>query len=236
MDGFKYILFTFMSWSLSLGTSGCTGPSQSQNLKLPYRQSMLGTSLDRSNYAPPGKRKHEAKPRSEISSIKTATEPLDNTTRVTLGRCRSLVGKSYGDAHDIAMRQMIEACLGPQAWHRVSQGIKCRLSRKQPKVLSLVYFHNTFDRNQNGLLDDRFTDIGIVLNVVNQKIEFLSVRRYGVEFQAELGVLNVAQPHHRRLVKNSVENSYLRMISPTDLPGTSYLAGQLLAGFLDFPS
>ena len=93
----------------------------------------------------------------------------------------------------------------------------------------LVLFHNTRDRNNNGRPDDRFTAAGVVLDRSGHRVTFMILRGG----YARVAVLNMEQPHMRRLPGRArLENTYLRVISPADPPNTRYLAGQLLAGFV----
>ncbi len=94
---------------------------------------------------------------------------------------------------------------------------------KHPKIGDIVFFHNTFDMNRDGRVNDHFTHIGVVESVATDgTIYFIHY------FNPWMGVsrdrMNLYYP-------NSIyKNSYVR--SPRyHNPGGQYLSGQLFAGF-----
>lgn len=121
---------------------------------------------------------------------------------------------------------MIESCLGSVAPSRPQPGLR------RPQLADIVLFHNTRDENGNGKLDDRCTHRGVVVDLDGPRVEFIYLRRQYVK----LGVLNLDQPHRRRLAGRQIQNTFLRVKLPTDAPKTRYLAGQLLAGFITTPA
>jgi hypothetical protein len=147
-------------------------------------------------------------------------------------RCRSLVGRTL-DAADAAMR-LLRACLGPTMTGALAKAgqpfAALEPRRSEPLLLDVALFRGTRPEAGEGI-----TDAGVVVAVTGSRVEFVYVR--AATGRVALGALNMSQPHRRRLGRSArVENSYLRVIRPTDGPATRYLAGELLAGFATLPS
>jgi probable lipoprotein NlpC len=96
-----------------------------------------------------------------------------------------------------------------------------------PAPGDLVFFHDTYDRNRNGRVDDAFTHIGIVEGVSDGRVTFL---HRGGEAVAR-ATLDLVQPTVARGADGTVVNSYLRAKPSGPVPGTQGLAGELFAGF-----
>jgi hypothetical protein len=140
--------------------------------------------------------------------------------------CRGLVGRSFPGPHARAVAQLLGACLGhPVTWSELRAAA---LRRNAPRAGDVVLFDNTRDVNANRRLDDRLSDAGVVTAVTGSRVHFIFLRGG----RSRAGVLNLEQPHRRRLSSlRRIENTYLRTKLPSDPPQTRYLAGQLLAGF-----
>ncbi len=99
----------------------------------------------------------------------------------------------------------------------------------RPAVGDLVFFHNTYDRNQDGRNNDWYTHVGIVEDVEDDgTIHFLSY----FNGRVEESTLNLEHP---TLAKNkntqAVWNTTLRARQPDEPPFTQHLASELFAGF-----
>ena len=98
----------------------------------------------------------------------------------------------------------------------------------RPNIGDLVFFHNTFDANQDGRNNDWYTQVGIVEQVhSNGTVDFLA---YHLESVTRLQ-MNLDHAGERWLGGNQSANTRLRKDSPEDPPFTQYLSGQLFAGF-----
>ncbi len=106
-------------------------------------------------------------------------------------------------------------------WGRLHQG-------PDPRPGDLVFFHNTWDRNRDGRLNDPLTHVGIVERVeADGTVVFVSrvssgVRRYR---------MNLAAPHRHRADDGRVLNDYIRRKRDRDPRTTRYLTGELFAAF-----
>lgn len=92
----------------------------------------------------------------------------------------------------------------------------------------LVFFHNTWDFNGDGLPNDPLTHVGVVEQVERDgTVTFVSWVSSGVErYRMNLQYPNVHKSGNGRLL-----NDYLRRKTPGDSPTTRYLSGQLFAAF-----
>ena len=94
----------------------------------------------------------------------------------------------------------------------------------RPNVGDLVFFHNTYDANQDGRNNDWYTLVGIIEGANTQGgVDFLAFHDGRVQrMQVNLDASGDRQ-----------SNSRLRVEAADDPPFTQYLAGQLFAGFCD---
>ena len=92
----------------------------------------------------------------------------------------------------------------------------------------LVFFDNTWDFNEDGLVNDPLTHVGIVEAVESDgTIVFISRVAGAVERYR----MNVAQPHLHRSPNGRVLNDYMRRKHWRDGEQTAYLTGELFAAF-----
>ncbi len=96
------------------------------------------------------------------------------------------------------------------------------------KPADLVFFHNTWDANGDGKVNDPLTHVGIVETVERDgTIVFISRVAGAVERYR----MNLSHPHVHRRGNGEVVNDYLRRKDRQDDPATRYLTAELLAGF-----
>lgn len=92
----------------------------------------------------------------------------------------------------------------------------------------LVFFHNTWDFNHDGLPNDPLTHVGVVEGVdSNGTVYFVSWLSKG----AERYRMNLQYPHAHKAADGRVINDFLRRRQFGDASGTRYLTGQLFAAF-----
>jgi len=92
----------------------------------------------------------------------------------------------------------------------------------------VVFFHNTWDFNRDGLPNDPLTHVGVVENVEdNGTVSFVSLVSTGVERYR----MNLLQPAVHKDADGRVLNDYMRRRSDGDPENTRYLTGQLFAAF-----
>ncbi len=99
----------------------------------------------------------------------------------------------------------------------------------RPAVGDVIFFHNTFDRNNDGRNNDWYTHVGLVEGVDEDgTIHVLSY----LNGKVDSFVVNLENP---RLARNKTGkklwNATLRTARPDDPPFTQQLAGELFAGF-----
>ena len=99
----------------------------------------------------------------------------------------------------------------------------------EPIAGDLVFFDDTHDRNNNGLLDDDLTHIAIVLDVEPDGTVVFG--HAGLSSGRGVGRLNLYTPGMRDRSDGERVNSILRTPKPSDPPGAVHLAGELFAGF-----
>jgi hypothetical protein len=199
-------------------TQGCSARVSPEAIPYQFRQSMIEP--DEPEVAPAPARRE--RPRRKVREVRRSRGR-------SLRSCRHLAGRRYGSQpHHRAVAAMLRACLGREVSLTAIGRDEDALRRSDPLQGDLVLFHNTRDANRNHKLDDRFSDVGVVVGVRGTLVTFVYVRRG----RARQGVLNLEAPHRRRRTRRArVENTFLRVKLPADPPGTRYLAGQLFAGF-----
>jgi hypothetical protein len=92
----------------------------------------------------------------------------------------------------------------------------------------IVLFNNQFDRNGNGVQDDWYTGVGIVIDVDGKKIK--AITRTGHMAKEVVLWPNGPMVHEYR---GEVVNSFVKIPDRSDSPDAEYLAGQLYAGVID---
>ncbi|HEY5626540.1 MAG TPA: hypothetical protein VIR79_01200 [Nitrospira sp.] len=110
--------------------------------------------------------------------------------------------------------------------HISKQGTFHRGPAVQPG--DLVFFDNTWDFNGDGFINDPLTHIGIV---ERQEPDGTVVFISRVAGAIERYRMNVGLPHVHKTADGKILNDYLRRKDITDPPNTSYLTGELFAGF-----
>lgn len=92
----------------------------------------------------------------------------------------------------------------------------------------LVFFHNTWDFNRDGLPNDPLTHVGVVEKVESDgTVLFVSSLSSGIKRYR----MNLEHPDIYKAPDGRVLNHFLRRKQAGDVPGTRYLAGQLFAAF-----
>jgi probable lipoprotein NlpC len=92
----------------------------------------------------------------------------------------------------------------------------------------LVFFHNTWDFNRDGLPNDPLTHVGVVEKVERDgTVIFVSWVSAGVERYR----MNLRRPDMHKTADGRVLNDYMRRKGSGDHQATRYLTGQLFAAF-----
>ncbi|HSA85229.1 MAG TPA: CHAP domain-containing protein [Nitrospira sp.] len=92
----------------------------------------------------------------------------------------------------------------------------------------LVFFHNTWDFNRDGLPNDPLTHVGVVEKVdLDGTVLFVSSVSAGIERYR----MNLKHPDTHKAPDGRILNDFLRRKHAGDAPGTYYLAGRLFAAF-----
>jgi hypothetical protein len=92
----------------------------------------------------------------------------------------------------------------------------------------LVFFHNTWDFNRDGLPNDPLTHVGVVETVdLDGTVVFVSSVSGGIKRHR----MNLRYPDTHKAADGRVLNDYLRRKHLNDSQGTHYLAGRLFAAF-----
>lgn len=92
----------------------------------------------------------------------------------------------------------------------------------------LVFFHNTWDFNRDGLPNDPLTHVGVVEKVdLDGTVVFVSSVSAGIERYR----MNLKHPDTHKASDGRVLNDFLRRRHAGDARGTYYLAGRLFAAF-----
>ncbi len=98
----------------------------------------------------------------------------------------------------------------------------------EPRPGDVVLFHNQWDANENGEVDDWLTGAGVVVKTMGGQFE--AVTRTG---HAPRRVRVYPDNPSKRVIDGEVVNSFVRVPEKSDPKDAAYLAGQLYAGFID---
>ena len=98
-----------------------------------------------------------------------------------------------------------------------------RASRKveAPRPGDLAFFHDTYDRNRDGLANDPYTHVALVEEVEGEVVTLLHRGLRGIE-RVRMDLAHPSDPD---------ANDPVRVARAGDPPGTRVLAGELFAGF-----
>jgi hypothetical protein len=92
----------------------------------------------------------------------------------------------------------------------------------------LVFFHNTWDFNRDGLPNDPLTHVGVVETVDRDgTVTFVSWVSAGIERYR----MNLQKPNLHKNTGGRILNDYMRRKETRDPHNTRYLTGQLFAAF-----
>jgi hypothetical protein len=97
-----------------------------------------------------------------------------------------------------------------------------------PVAGDLVFFDNSYDRNGDGRLNDRFTHVGIVDAVSGDGTAMIiHASNHGIVREP----MNLFRPHDATDEHGRPVNAILREKGPRDTPRTPHLMSELFAGF-----
>ncbi len=130
------------------------------------------------------------------------------------GDCSGFVRQVMREA-DVDLGPLPSASSMSESLHLASRRVR------QPAPGDLVFFHDTYDRNRDGKLGDRWTHVALVEAVDGDQVWILH-RGGGGIIRLKM---NLARPADRE------ENDPVRAKTSHDPPGTRYLTGELFAGF-----
>jgi hypothetical protein len=154
-----------------------------------------------------------------LGDVSEARLRIVETARQYLG------GRFADDCSSFVRRVMREAGveLGPlpsartmsESLHLVSRDVKV------PRPGDLIFFHDTFDRNRDGKLGDRWTHVALVEAVEGSRVWILHRGGKGIIRLR----MDRARPH------DDDANDKIRKRTRKDPPGTRYLTSELFAGY-----
>jgi hypothetical protein len=149
-------------------------------------------------------------------------EPRSRIVEVARGYLGQI---SAGDCPSFGrrVRRAAEVDLGPlPSAHSMTESLHLATRPvRQPRAGDLVFFHDTYDRNRDGKLGDRWTHVALVEEVDGERISILHRGGRGIIRLR----MDLAHPH------DDQDNDAVRVRTLSDPPGTRYLTGELFAGF-----
>jgi hypothetical protein len=145
--------------------------------------------------------------------------------RRVVAAARALLGKPFaGDCSAYVLRAMrgagVEVALPPA---RTGSEALYRAGREvaSPRPGDLVFFHDTYDRNRDRRLNDRFTHVALVEEVDGSSLTLLHRGGRGVRRMR----MDLSRP------RDATANDPVRVRRPGDARRTRYLTGELFAAF-----
>lgn len=161
----------------------------------------------------------------EPAAAAEADPELEAVRARVVDAARALVGRRFrGDCSAFVLRAFQEAGvrvrLGPgvsrsESLHRASRPLET------PRPGALAFFHDSYDRDRDRRLDDRFTHVALVERVEGSSVLLLHRTRKGVE-RTRMDLSRPGDPD---------ANDLLRVRRRGDPRGTRYLTGELFAAF-----
>jgi hypothetical protein len=227
----------FAQLSLVVGVlAGCGGPLRHERRPLPLSFGLLGPSALPAAHQQRSKRKRLGRRPSKRRRARVSTRRARPMASKSLRRARSWIkvcaarqlGRTFDSARGRATRQLLTRCLGRRRTRQLLARLPRVGLRRSPRAGDLVVFDHAHDRNRNRLIDDRRSDVGLVLEVRGPQVIFV----YLSGTRARRGLLHLRLPQRRWSAGSARPlNSFVRVKRPGDPAKTRYLAGQLLAGF-----
>ncbi len=99
---------------------------------------------------------------------------------------------------------------------------------KTPKKGDFIFFDNSYDRNDDGKVNDHFTHIAIVTNVDSDgTVEYIHKSGSGINVQ----YMNLKDKENQYSEDKKRINSYLRKKTKNDEGNTPYLSGQMFKSY-----
>jgi hypothetical protein len=138
---------------------------------------------------------------------------------------RELLGRPFrGDCSSFVLslfrKAAVHAAL-PPARSRSESLYRGGEKVEAPEPGDLAFFHDTYDRNHDGRLNDRWTHVALVEKVEGELVWLLHRGIHGIERIR----MDLANPSDR------TTNDRLRIPKKNDPPGTRLLSGELFSGF-----
>lgn len=179
-----------------------------------------------------GAERSEAADGSEISRRAVARverwvglRSLSKVSRAARDDCSGLTELAY-QRPDLTLlpQQSVPGESAVAAIHRKAKRLGAL--RREPHPGDLVFFHDTWDRNRDGKVDDGLTHIGVVVDVDDEgTVTFVHRAGGGVKRSR----LNLRFPRERKDAQGHVLNDWIRRADASFRHGG--LAGELCAGF-----
>lgn len=99
---------------------------------------------------------------------------------------------------------------------------------KTPKKGDFIFFDNSYDRNKDGKVNDKFTHIAIVTNTDSDgTVEYIHKSGSGINIQ----YMNLKDKENQYSEDKKRINSYLRKKTKNDFNNTPYLSGQMFKSY-----
>lgn len=154
-----------------------------------------------------------------------APAPADGPRARLVAAARARVGRPFrGDCSGFVLALLRDAGLRAELPPARSRSEALWLGGapvEVPRPGDLAFFHDTYDRDRDGRLDDRFTHVALVEEVRGERVTLLHRGLRGVErIRMDLG-----RP------SDTSSNDRLRIPRKGEPRGTRHLAGELLGGF-----
>jgi hypothetical protein len=154
------------------------------------------------------------RPRGEEARLRIVERAQRYLGQAFSGDCSSFVRRVMREA-DVDLGPLPSASSMSESLHLVSRTVRT------PQPGDLVFFHDTYDRNRDGKLGDRWTHVALVEAVDGDEVRILHRGGKGI-IQLRM---NLARPH------DEAGNDPVRAKRRDDPPGTRYLTAELFAGY-----
>lgn len=165
-------------------------------------------------------------PTSEEEAV--ASEPVaprDAVRERMVAAARRLVGRPFrGDCSGFVLSIVRGAGIRPALPAARSRSESLWFATRTvevPRPGDLAFFHDTYDRNRDGLANDPYTHVALVERVEGNAVTLLHRGIHGIE-RLRMDLAHPSDPD---------ANDAVRVARASDPPGTRILAGELFAGF-----
>lgn len=171
----------------------------------------------------------ECSQRNDIVEHALSFDKLASVPKPGVNDCSGFVKFVFGYFNVDIFNSTAESDSGTEIIYNYSkENGKVFTENKTPKKGDFIFFDNSYDRNDDGKVNDHFTHIAIVTNVDSDgTVEYIHKSGSGINVQ----YMNLKNKENQYSEDKKRINSYLRKKTKNDEGNTPYLSGQMFKSY-----